>query len=126
MSFCRIEQGDIENEATFNEVAAILGEGFPEAPLVLSYVGAKTEKDAPRMALAAKKEPQDVKREALRAVIHVALGMAVLFNDLYDAEEQVSPHPPEAQKLTTDQLAVMLLLDAASRLSKNLGREAGE
>lgn len=126
MSFCRIEQGDVENEAIFNEVVAMLAEGFSEVPLVFSYVGAKTERDAPRMAWAAKKEPQDVKREALRAVIHVALGMAVLFNDLYDAEEQVSPHPPEAQKLTTDQLAVMLLLDAASRLSKNLAREAGE
>lgn len=126
MSFYRIEQTDAESEAILNEVGAMLEDGFPEAPIVFSYVGAKTERDAPRIAWVTKKEPQDVKREALRAVIHVALGMAVLFNDLYDAEEQASPHPSEAQKLTTDQLAVMLLLDTASRLSKNLAREAGE
>lgn len=126
MSFYRIEQTDAESEAILNEVSTMLEDGFPEAPIVFSYVGAKAEWDAPRIAWVTKKETQDVKREALRAVSHVALGMAALLNDLYDAEEQASPRPPEAQRLTTDQLAAMLLLGAASRLAKSLAREAGE
>lgn len=118
MSFCRIAE-DTENGDFFGEVNRMLEEKFPEAPLMIQYVGAASEKESPRMAWLACGAPIDVQREARKGIIHMALGMADLFNEMYDKAKVQAPEAITSPKMGREGLAISLLLDAVGNLAKS-------
>lgn len=122
MSFCRIAE-DVEHEDFFRGVNEMLAKEFPEAPLMIQYVGAAREKEPPRLAWLACGAPVDVQREARKGMIHVALGMADLFNDMYDKAKAQAPELITTPKMGREQLAISLLLDAVGNLTKSFPEE---
>lgn len=119
MSFCMIKE-EVQHREVFEKVDEMLEEEFPRAPMVLAYVGAEKAEDPPRMGIWADGASGDIRREGRRGIIHMALVMADLFNQMYDREEQANPGTMTSERLPRELLAVTILLKAAEVLSRDL------